>query len=436
MLNRVRTRRRRLAAYERFVEPALLREIRALAAPLRGLRVAHVNATPDGGGVAEILRSLVPITRDLGLDAAWYTLPPDTGFFNVTKQFHNWLQGQPGELTSRHQRIYTRYLEQLAQQIAGVHADVWVIHDPQPLALRDLVPLRGGVIWRCHIDCSTANPHVRDYLAPWVRGYDQALFSMPQYVLPALSRKQVRIIYPAIDPLAPKNRPLSASQTQSVLMRLGIDPSRPLLTQVSRFDPWKNPWQVIDIYRLAKREVPELQLAMAGVFAARDDPEGPKIYRQIRKYAGRDPDVHFFTDPTLVGPREINALQAASDVVLQRSTREGFGLTVSEAMWKSRPVIATPVGGITVQLEHGRNGFLVRNARDSAELVMRLVREPGLAGAIGTQARRTVRQQFLLPRLVRDELRSYAGVARADGAGADQSHATKLNVAAMAGVGG
>jgi trehalose synthase len=302
---------------------------------------------------------------------AWYTLPPDSSFFNVTKQFHNWLQGQPGEMTTRHARIYTRYLEQLAQKLGGMRADVWVIHDPQPLALRHLVPLRGAVIWRCHIDCSTANPGVRDYLVPWVRRYDQALFSMPQYVLPTLSPKKVRVILPAIDPLAPK-RALSATQARPVLAQMRIDPSRPLLTQVSRFDPWKNPWQVIDVYRLAKRELPELQLAMAGVFAAKDDPEGPRIYRAIRRYAGRDPDVHLFTDPAHVGPRQINALQTASDVVLQRSTREGFGLTVSEAMWKGRPVIATPVGGITVQVDHGTNGFLVQSAEDSAALVARL----------------------------------------------------------------
>jgi trehalose synthase len=417
MLMPVAVQPRRLAACAPFADSALLREIRALAAPLRGLRVAHVNATPDGGGVAEILRSLVPLSRDVGLDAVWYTLPPESTFFGVTKQFHNWLQGKPGRLTFGHQRTYTRYLEQLARRIDGTQADVWVIHDPQPLALRELVPLRGAVIWRCHIDCSTANPCVRDYLLPWVRTYDQALFSMPEYVLPNLSRKQVRIVYPAIDPLSPKNRTLSVRQTRAGLVGMGIDPRRPLLTQVSRFDPWKNPWQVIDIYRLAKRELPELQLAMAGVFAAKDDPEGPKIYRDIRRYAGRDPDVHLFTDPTLVGSREINALQSASNVVLQRSTREGFGLTVSEAMWKSRPVIATPVGGITVQVEHGKNGFLVRNTEESAELVVGLVREPRRARAIGTRGRRTVRQRFLLPRLLRDELRSYAELAGADAKG-------------------
>lgn len=414
MLMPVTIQPRRLAACAPFADAALLREIRALAAPLRGLRIAHVNATPDGGGVAEILRSLVPLSRDVGLDAAWYTLPPDSAFFDVTKQFHNGLQGKPGQLTSRHQRTYTRYLEQLAQQIDGMQADVWVIHDPQPLALRELVPLRGAVIWRCHIDCSTANPCVRDFLLPWVRSYDQALFSMPQYVLPELSRKQVRIVYPAIDPLSAKNRPMSTRQTRAALVGMGIDPRRPLVTQVSRFDPWKNPWQVIDIYRLAKCDLPELQLAMAGVFAAKDDPEGPRIYRDIRKYAGRDPDVHLFTDPTRIGSREINALQAASNVVLQRSTREGFGLTVSEAMWKGRPVIATPVGGITVQVEHGKSGFLVRNAEQAADLAVQLVRDPHRARAIGTQARRTVRKRFLLPRLLRDELRSYVDVAGAD----------------------
>jgi trehalose synthase len=360
------------------------------------------------------LRSLVPLTRDLGLHAAWYTLPPDSGFFTVTKHFHNGLQGGPGELAPRHRQIYADYLERLAGQMRGMDADVWIIHDPQPLALRELVPLRGGAIWRCHIDCSTPNPGVRDYLLPWVHTYDRVLFSMPEYTLPDLLPEQVRTVYPAIDPLAAKHRPRRSGRQKSVLEGLGIDSTRPLVSQVSRFDPWKNPWQVVDVYRRARREIPSLQLAMAGVFAAKDDPEGPRMYRAIREYVGSDPDVHLFTDPARVGWREINALQSGSSVVLQRSAREGFGLTVTEAMWKGRPVVGTPVGGIKAQIRHAENGFLVDTTTEFAELVVRLVRDRQRAKLIGEAARRSVRERFLLPRLLADELRSYAELVQAE----------------------
>ena len=407
MLQPVETASLYIAAYEEHADPAMLAQIRAMAVPLRDLRVIHINATADGGGVAEILRSLVPLLADLGLDACWYVLPPDDDFFAVTKQLHNWLQGHPGEIEPKHQHTYASYLERRAAQMGDLDADVWVIHDPQPLPLRALVPLRGAAIWRCHIDCSTPNGGVHEYLLPWIQAYDRALFSMPEYVLPGLQPEHVRIVHPAIDPVAPKNRPLPPSEATAVLANLGIDSDRPLVTQVSRFDPWKNPWQVVDAYRLAKRAVPEVQLALVGTFAADDDPEAPEIYRAIRNYAGPDPDVHFFTDPDRVGPREVNAFQSASSVILQRSTREGFGLTVTEAMWKARPVVATPVGGIEVQIQDGHNGYLVESTEACADYIVRLLTDSRLAHEIGAAARASVRERFLIPRLVSDHLELY-----------------------------
>jgi trehalose synthase len=251
---------RPLALYERLIPEALVREIRARAAPLRGRRVVHINATPQGGGVAEILHSLVPLLQSVGVDACWYVLPPDDAFFAVTKQLHNWLQGAPGRVAARHKRAYQSYLERLAAQMQGLDAAVWVVHDPQPLPLIALAPLRGRTIWRCHIDCSTPNGGVREYLLPWIRQYDRAIFSMPEYVLGPLPAEQVRIMYPAIDPLTSKNRRMAPTRARALLARLGLDPRRPLVTQVSRFDPWKNPWQAIDAYRLARRAIPGLQL--------------------------------------------------------------------------------------------------------------------------------------------------------------------------------
>ncbi len=407
MLQGIDTPPVRIAAYEEHADPATLAQIQATAAQLRGLRVVHINATSDGGGVAEILRSLVPLLSDLGLDACWYVLPPDDEFFAVTKQLHNWLQGHPGEIEPQHRRTYGTYLERLAAQMGDLDADVWVIHDPQPLALRALVPLRGAAIWRCHIDCSTPNGGVHEYLLPWIQAYDRALFSMPDYILPGLRPEQIRIVHPALDPLTPKNRRLAQSQAKAILSRLDIDTARPLVTQVSRFDQWKNPWQVVDAYRLAKKTVPGLQLALVGTFAADDDPEAPQIYRAIRDYAGPDTDVHFFTDPASVGPLEVNALQTASSIILQRSTREGFGLTVTEAMWKGRPVIATRVGGITAQIQDGQNGYLVESTEGCADYMVQLLTDPRLAEAIGAAAHASVRERFLMPRLVGDHLHLY-----------------------------
>ncbi|MBV9359728.1 MAG: glycosyltransferase [Chloroflexi bacterium] len=377
---------------------------------LRGARLVHLNATATGGGVAEILHSLVPLLSSLGIDARWYVLPADDAFFGVTKQIHNWLQGAPGAPTDEQKRTYLDYLRRVAPAVRELDADLWVIHDPQPLPLRLLAPLDGPAIWRCHIDASAPNPAVGDWLAPYIKSYDRSVFSMLQYVFGDLPPDRVTVELPAIDPLTPKNRHLPRAEVASVLRRLGIDPRRPLVSQVSRFDPWKNPRQAVDAYRLARREMPELELAMVGVFAAKDDPEGPKIYEQIRAYTADDPQVHLYTDPARVGDREVNAFQSGSTVVLQRSLREGFGLTVTEAMWKARPVIATPVGGITVQIQHGVDGYLVESTEDCAQLLVRLVRQPALAQRVGQAARQRVRERFLLPRLLTDELHIYTAL--------------------------
>jgi trehalose synthase len=395
------------ASYKPFVDPELEGEVLDRARDLRGCRVVHVNATPTGGGVAEILVSLVPLLRSLGVDAQWLTMPTDDAFFEVTKRLHNALQGGAECIAPRDWDVYLAALEQVAATIDGSQADVWVIHDPLPLPLRALVHLHNRTIWRCHIDCSTPNPVVAAALLPWVCGYDQAVFSLPAYVLPGVTAQQTVLEYPAIDPLTVKNEPLNGTASR-VLAGLGVDPSRPLVTQVSRFDPWKNPWQAVDAYRLAKRSIPELQLAIVRVFSAKDDPEGPRVYASVRELAGADRDVHLFTDPEWVGDREVNAFQSASNVVLQRSTREGFGLVVTEAMWKARPVIGTPVGGIAAQIGHGRSGVLVTTTDECADWIVRLVRDAPLARRIGMAARERVRSRFLLPRLVRDELALYA----------------------------
>ncbi len=400
---------RSLGEYRPFLGASRIDEIERQAASLRGLRVAHVNATPVGGGVAEILKSLVPLQRDLGLDAHWYVLPPDDAFFSVTKKMHNLLQGGHGRLSVAERDVYLGYLEKVASRMRAMRADVWIVHDPQPLPLRSLVPLGGRTIWRCHIDSSTPERSLASELLADICAYDRSVFSLADYIFPGLPARHAAIVHPAIDPLTAKNRPLPRARARRVLGSLGLDPARPLVAQVSRFDPWKNPWQAVDAYRLAKRHIPELQLALVGVFAARDDPEGPKVYRSVRRHAGPDPDIHLYTDPDRVGATEVNAFQSASDVVLQRSSREGFGLTVTEAMWKARPVVATPVGGITVQVKDGQNGYLAGSAEECAQRIVELVTQPRLARRIGRAARDAVRERFLLPRLLRQHLALYDG---------------------------
>jgi trehalose synthase len=407
-LTAVRTRATSLDAYAPFIERRLSEKLDLLASPLRGLRVVHINATPAGGGVAEILGALVPLSRSVGLDARWYALPPDDRFFEVTKRMHNWLQGKGGRLARRDREVYTTYSERVAARIKDLRADVWVVHDPQPLALRSLAPLRGPAVWRCHIDCSAPNGGVCSFLLPFLHDFDRLLFTMPTFCLDGLRPDQVGIIHPAIDPLAAKNRRLATDEARAIVSGLGIDSERPLVSQVSRFDPWKNPWQAVDAYRLAKREIPGLQLALVGVFSASDDPEAPRVYNSVRRYVGRDPDVHLFIDPSRVGPREVAAFQTASAAILQRSSREGFALTVTEAMWKRTPVIGTPVGGIVVQIEDGQNGFLTDSAEECAEHIVDLVRQPKLAHRIGRAAQESVRRRFLMPRLLADHLALYA----------------------------
>jgi trehalose synthase len=273
------------------------------------------------------------------------------------------------------------------------------------------VPLTGPAIWRCHIDSSTPNGGVCRFLLPWVREYDRAVFTMPSFCMEGLSPEQVVQEYPAIDPFMPKNQSLPRGAAAVILEGLGVDPHRPLVTQVSRFDSWKNPWEAVDSYRIAKRTIPELQLALVGVFAASDDPEAPRVYRSVRRYVGGDPDVHLFSDPWQVGAREINAFQSGSAAILQRSTREGFALTITEAMWKGTPVIGTPVGGIVMQIQDGENGFLAETAEECAERIVELVRDPSWAHAIGQAAHESVRQRFLMPRLLADELQLYGEVS-------------------------
>jgi trehalose synthase len=389
--------------------------LRELAAPLRGLRVLHINATPYGGGVAEILRSQVPLLRDLGIAAEWKLITGDRRFFEVTKRIHNGMQGAAGALSDRDRDEYLAHSRRATGDGFDDY-DVIVVHDPQPLPLRVLHGGSGGTpwVWRCHIDTSEPSAEVWALLRPFVEAYDAAVFTMSEFVPAGINVPRLAIIPPAIDPLSPKNTELGRRLAVRVLRWIGVDPGRPLITQVSRFDRWKDPLGVLAAHRIVLREVPDLQLALVGSMAL-DDPEGWRVYRELQHEARADPSVHLFTNLTGVGNIEVNAFQRLSDVVVQKSVREGFGLVVSEALWKATPVVAGRAGGIPLQMPDGTGGILVDSVEECAEALSSLLRDPGAASELGARGREVVRERFLITRLLADELRLYRALTgRAD----------------------
>jgi trehalose synthase len=397
-----------LADYTHLAGRPLIQEIREVAEPLQGLRVLHLSATAFGGGVAEILYTLIPLMNDVGIDAQWEVMLGREEFYNVTKRLHNALQGNPDSLSDEEWKIFERYNELNAAEVSG-DWDVIIVHDPQPVAVRSHVPDKAKTwIWRCHIDLSTPNPDAIDHIVPFVRDYDASVWHVPSYVPASMNGDSagVNIVPPAIDPLSPKNMALSPEDAAFVCDQFGIDVDRPLLCQVSRFDPWKDPIGVIDAYRIVTEEMPEVQLALVGSMAT-DDPEGWEFFNSTMAYADGDPDIHILNNLNSVGAIEVNAFQSQADVVIQKSTREGFGLTVSEALWKGRPFIGGDVGGIPLQVQDGLTGFLVSSPAECADRSLRVLREPDLGKQLGRAGKEHVRKHFLTPRLLLDWLKIF-----------------------------
>jgi trehalose synthase len=395
-----------LADYTHIFGREQIAEIRELAAPLKGARVAHISATAFGGGVAEILYTLVPLMKDVGLDVEWQIIYGREEFFHATKLMHNALQGAPEDLTPEQWDTWLSYNEINAKELPDGW-DVCLVHDPQPAALHTLVPEKSrGWVWRCHIDLSTPNPATIERLLPYLRDYPQTLFHMEQYVPAGLNGK-VNVVPPAIDPLAPKNMALSPDDASYVCGQFGIDVDRPLICQVSRFDPWKDPLGVIDAYRLVKEEIPQVQLALVGSMAS-DDPEGWDFYNATVAHADGDPDIFILNNFNNVGSIEVNAFQSQADVMVQKSIREGFGLTVTEALWKARPFIGGDVGGIPLQVENGISGYLVTTPEQCAARCVDILQDPALGKALGRRGKTHVRKHFLTPRYLRDYLEIFS----------------------------
>lgn len=412
MLEQVPLEAKALSDYIPVVGEEVTEEIKQIADGLKSARVVHINATSFGGGVAEILVGLVPLMRDLGLDAEWQVIEGTDEFFNVTKASHNGLQGMEIDFTTEMKEIWKEYNHKNALSFEGEH-DFIVVHDPQPAGLLHFHGREGGKfwIWRCHIDTSTPNPEFWNFYAPFINLHDAGVFTMQQYVGPGVHFDPLAIIPPTIDPLSPKNVEIPLQEAQKVVSGFGIDPNRPLITQVSRFDPWKDPIGVIDAYRFAKARVPDAQLALVGSMAA-DDPEGWYFLDKTSRHVGEDEDIFILHNFHGVGAYEVGCFQAASDVLIQKSTREGFGLVVTEGLWKGKAVIGGNVGGIPLQVIDGKTGFLVESPQECGERTLELLQNPQLNQEMGAAGREHVRKNFLITRHLRDYLTLFSDLAQ------------------------
>ncbi len=402
-----------LESYAAIAGPDVVDHLRQLAKSLHGAKVVHVNSTRVGGGVAEILEKLVPLCNELGLDTSWEVISGGEEFYQCTKSMHNALQGNrvriPARLLTAYEEANAANAEILREQLSA--ADFVFIHDPQPAGLLGHCPDRCGKwVWRCHIDASHPYRPVWNYLRKMVSNYDASIFSLPAFA--QLLPHPQYIIPPSIDPLSDKNIDLSQEEVARVFVTFDLDPARPLLVQVSRFDRFKDPVGVIQAYRLAKKFIPDLQLVLAGGTAS-DDPEGEEILAEVREEANDDPDIHILLLPP-DAHRTINALQRAADIVLQKSTREGFGLTVTEAMWKGKPVIGGDTGGIRLQVINYHTGFLVHTPEGAALRIRHLLRQKERMQAMGMKGKEYARENFLLTRHLREYLTLLLGLRHGD----------------------
>ena len=418
MLQLVNVGQKSLGDYATIATRGLMEEIRRLAEPLAGKRVVHLSATAFGGGVAEINYALVPLMKDAGLDVEWRIIGGADEFFGVTKAIHNALQGSESGLSPDDEEIFRRYNALNAEEFEDAY-DFVIVHDPQPAAMVEHFPdSAASWIWRCHIDLSQPNPQVLGFLTPWLTLYDAAIFHMPEYVPRASGLPHAYIWPPAIDPLTPKNMALSPEDAAYIVDQFGIDVGRPLLTQVSRFDPWKDPLGVIDAYRLVKEEHPDVQLALVGSMA-HDDPEGWDYYSRTVSYAAGDSDIYILSNLNNIGSVEVNAFQVHSAAAIQKSIREGFGLTVTEALWKTKPMVASRVGGIVAQVQDGETGWLVDSPVECAEACLEILADPAAARQRALRGKEYVRRHFLMPRLLRDWLVLFNLLSGNDTAGAE-----------------
>ncbi|KXB00842.1 glycosyl transferase family 1 [candidate division MSBL1 archaeon SCGC-AAA259M10] len=391
--------KKKLVDYRDFVGESKISEIYRKGTRLSKFHILHVNSTYYGGGVAEILRNMTLLMNEIGVDVGWRAMIGSPDFFRVTKKFHNALQGDEIDLTDMKKKVYEETSEEFAS-FTHVDHDMVIVHDPQPLPLITCYRKRQPWIWRCHIDLSNPNEEVWDYLKSFAVAYDQYVFQMDEFAAKGFS-DEYDIIRPSIDPLTTKNTDIEDPTVEKYLNNAGIDSSRPIISQISRFDKWKDPFGVLEVFKIIKEEM-DCQLVLIGSMAT-DDPEGQEVYDRLRREINGMDDVIIIADAHDI---MVNSVQRASDVVLQKSLKEGFSLTVSEALWKETPVVGSEIGGIPTQIIDGKNGYLVnpRDYKEVAEKTMDILSSETLQEKMGRKGRERVREKFLITRHIEDWL--------------------------------
>jgi len=394
--------KRNIEDYRIIVGDENIADILRIAKKLYTKRIILINSTYQGGGVAEMVSSLVPLLNDVGMIADWRILFGNPDFFTVTKKFHNALQGGKINLTKMKKKLYIETNENFLV-FSHIDHDCVIIHDPQPLPLIRYYRKRQPWIWRCHVDLSNPNKELWEYLKGFILRYDMVIVSNEKYKKSDLPVEQ-RVIYPAIDPLCAKNKEISTETIKKTLKKFKITTNKPIITQISRFDKWKDPEGVIDVFKIVKEKI-DARLILCGSMAA-DDPEGTRVYESVKRKANsliKNGDVILLTRESNI---LINVLQRISDVIIQKSLREGFGLVVTEALWKEKPIVASNVGGIPLQIKDGENGFLLEpeDTMGFAEKIIELLKKPALSREMGQKGKEIVRNKFLITRLLKDYL--------------------------------
>ena len=392
-----------LDRYRHFVGEDVLSRIYCTAESLAGLHVLHLNTTDRGGGVAELLHSLIPLMEELGVPHTWKVIPLDEASTLFAAHLADLLQGiEHGNIPEEDQHTVLEKLRRIPvmQQADENQASVYFIHDFQLAPLAALYPWTRPAIWMCHVDTANPDPAGKAYIEQFLDAYNVCVFDTPLSVFNDLPPEKTHIITPTIDPFSEKNSFLAPEKGLEMLAQCGIDTTRPLITQVSRFSNWKNPYQVIDVYHLVKQELPSVQVALVGAMEAADDIKATEILEDVQAKAGADPDIHLLYDPAVINHPVVNAFQRYSSVILQRSIREGFGLTVTEAMWKYQPVIGTSVTGLRAQIIDGCNGYITDDTEVCARHTLKLIQDRDLWRKLGKQAHEHVKDNYLFPMMV------------------------------------
>ncbi len=396
-----------LDRYAPFVGEDMLDRIYHIAESLAGLHVLHINTTRQGGGVAELLNALLPLMKELGIPHTWDVVALDNAENRFVARLGERLQGiGQGDLSAQEQRSFLDSLRHTASEtyVQEKHADLYFIHDFQLAPLANFFPWMRPALWMCHVDTAHPNVSAKTYIEQSLDPYAVYVFNTPLSIFPELPHNKTHVITPTIDPFSEKNRDISREDGLKLLSDCGIDTARPLITQVSRFSTWKNPWQVIDVYRLVKQQLPTVQVALVGAIEAADDISAQGILKQLQEYAGSDKDIHLFSDSAQIHHTQVNAFQRYSSVILQRSPREGFGLTTTEAMWKYQPVVGTSATGLRTQILDGQNGYTADDTATCAQDTLKLLQNRDLWQQLGKAAHQRVQENYLLPMMTLEYL--------------------------------